>query len=193
MSRIQPLDPAVATGRSKELLDTLKTQLGGVPNLMRSFAHSPAALQFFVSGSQALAGGVLPGKLREQIDLAVSEVNGCSYCLAAHSLLGKKQGLSYGQIADARRGAADDLKADAIVHFARTLTVNRGDVPESDVARLRQAGVTDAEIAEVIAAVALKIFTNYFAIFSGTEVDFPKVAPLASGAQCETVCSYDSK
>jgi uncharacterized peroxidase-related enzyme len=183
MSRLAPLDPAVATGRVRELLDALKAQLGGVPNLMRSFAHSPAALEFFMSGSQALAGGVLPGKLREQIDLAVSEVNGCRYCLAAHSFLGKKQGLTERQIADARRGAADEVKVDAIVRFARTLTLNRGQVPETDVARLRKSGVTDAEIAEVIAAVALKIFTNYFAVFAGTDVDFPKAAPLPGQPQ----------
>ena len=180
MSRIQPIDPAVATGRSKELLDALKAQMGGVPNLMRAFAQSPAALQFFVSGRQALAGGVLPGKLREQIDLAVSEVNGCSYCLAAHSFLGKKQGLTESQIANARRGAADEPKSDAIVHFARALTVNRGMCPRATWRDCARPESPTPRWPEVIAAVALKIFTNYFAVFAGTEVDFPKVAPLSS-------------
>ena len=180
MPRIQPVDPAAATGQSRELLDALKAKLGAVPNLMRTFAHSPGALSFFMSGMQALAGGALPGKLREQIDLAVSEVNGCQYCLAAHTFLGKKLGLTEAEIADARIGAAADPKADAIVRFARTLTTNRGHVPETDVARLRNAGVTDTEIAEIIAAVALKIFTNYFAIFAGTELDFPRAAPLSA-------------
>ncbi|MBY0456208.1 MAG: carboxymuconolactone decarboxylase family protein [Gemmataceae bacterium] len=176
--RIQPVAHETATGRTKEMLDGIKAKLGGVPNLMRTFAQSPAALQFFLAGSQALAEGALPAKLREQIDLAVSEVNGCGYCLAAHTLLGKKQGLTDAQVADARRGTAADPKAAALVRFARSLTVNRGQVTDGEFQQVRAAGATDGELAEVIAAVALKVFTNYFAVAAGTDIDFPKAPPL---------------
>lgn len=177
--RIQPVDPAAATGRTRELLDGIKAKLGGVPNLMRTFAQSPAALQFFLGGSQALAGGALPAALRERIDLAVSEANGCRYCLAAHTALGKKLGLSDAAIADARRGtAADDPKADAVLRLALALTRGRGQVSDADLAAVRAAGVTDGEIAEVVAAVALKVFTNYFAVLAGVEVDFPPAPAL---------------
>lgn len=187
--RLTPVDHAATTGHTRELLDALKAKLGGVPNLMRTFAHSPAALEFFMAGSQALAGGSLPPKLRERIDLAVSEVNGCHYCLAAHSFLGKKLGLTEGQIVDARRGtAADDAKADAIVRLAHSLVTNRGRVSDQEVSAARAGGVTDAELSEVIAAVALKVFTNYFAIFAGTAVDFPAAAKLTDhAATCSVV------
>lgn len=187
--RLTPVDHAAATGRTRELLDALKGKLGGVPNLMRTFAQSPAALEFFMAGSQALAGGSLSPTLRERIDLAVSEVNGCGYCLAAHTLLGKKLGLSDDQLADARRGtAADDPKADAIVRLAHSLVTNRGRVSDQEVALTRAAGVSDAEMAEVIAAVTLKVFTNYFAVFAGTTVDFPAAPPLADqAATCSVV------
>lgn len=179
-ARLAPVDHAAATGRTRELLDALKAKLGGVPNLMRTFAQSPAALEFFMAGSQAVAGGSLSPKLRERIDLTVSEVNGCHYCLAAHTFLGKKLGLSDDQLADARRGtAADDPRADAMVRLAHSLVVNRGTVSDELVAQARAAGVTDAEMAEVIAAVALKVFTNYFAVFAGTAIDFPAAPPLA--------------
>lgn len=189
--RLTPVDPAAAAGRTRELLDALKAKLGGVPNLMRTFAHSPAALEFFMAGSQAIAGGSLSAKLRERIDLAVSEVNGCGYCLAAHTFLGKKLGLSDDQLADARRGtAADDPKADAIVRLAHSLAANRGQVSDHEVALTRAAGVTDAEMSEVIAAVALKVFTNYFAIFAGTAVDFPAAPKLNDHA---ATCSVGGK
>lgn len=178
--RIPPVDPATAQGQTRDLLDAVKAKLGGVPNLIRTFAQSPAALRFFLSGSEALGGGVLPAKLRERIDLAVSEANGCGYCLAAHTFLGKKLGLTDAQITDARHGTADDPKTAAVLKFARVLTETRGAVPDAVVTEVRAAGVTDAELAEVIAAVALKVFTNYFAVFAGVEVDFPAAPRLAA-------------
>jgi uncharacterized peroxidase-related enzyme len=178
VARLQPVNHSESTGATREMLDGIKTKLGMVPNLMRTFAHSPATLQFFLSGSQALAGGVLSPKVREQIDLRVSQINGCDYCLAAHTMLAKSLKLYEGQILDARRGKSEDPKTNAILALAGTLVEERGHLSNEDFARARLAGLSDAEISETIAAVALKTFTNYFAVASQVELDFPKVEAL---------------
>jgi uncharacterized peroxidase-related enzyme len=173
MPRIQPVNPEIAVGRTKELLDGISVKLGTVPNLMKTFAQSPAALQFFFAGSQALSGSVIPAKVREQIDLVVSQANGCDYCLAAHTQLAKGFRLTDDQIADARRGRLDDPKTAAILEFATALVEHRGRLTDDHFAAARSAGLTDVELADVVAAVALKVFTNYFAIAAQVDVDFP--------------------
>jgi uncharacterized peroxidase-related enzyme len=178
MPRIQPVDHLASTGKTRELLDGIAAKFGGVPNLMKTFAQSPAALQFFLSGSQALAEGVIPAKVREQVDLVVSQENGCGYCLAAHTQLAKGHRLTDDQIAQARRGRSEDPKTAAILAFASSLVEHRGRLTEDHFAAARSAGLSDAELAEIIAAVALKIFTNYFAIATEVEVDFPAAPAL---------------
>ncbi len=180
MPRIQPVDHQASTGKTRELLDGIASKLGMVPNLMKTFAQSPAALQFFLSGSQALAGSVIPATVREQIDLVVSQENGCDYCLAAHTLLAKNLRLSDEQIAEARRGRSEDPKTSAILAFASAIVERHGRLDDTDFATARLAGLSDAELADVIAAVALKIFTNYFAIATKVDIDFPAAPKLES-------------
>ncbi len=180
MSRITPIAPENATGQSKDLLAAVKSKLGMVPNLMRGLAHSPAALNAYLQFSGELARGVLPAKTREQISLAVGEANECGYCVAAHSTLGKMSGLNAEQITDARRGTAVDPKTNAILHFSRKTVEARGHVSNDDLSALRAAGASDAEITEVVANVALNIFTNYFNHVAETVIDFPKAEPLAA-------------
>src|ERR1700716_2210900 len=125
MSRIQPVDPAAAKGKAKDLLDAVQKALGVTPNLFRVAAQSPAALEGLVGLNGALAQGVLGAKLREQIALGVAERNGCDYCLSAHSLLGKGAGLGDADIAQARNGRAADPKTDAALHFAAGIVERR--------------------------------------------------------------------
>ena len=173
MPRILPVDPSAATGKAREILDGVAARLGVVPNLIRTIAQSPAALQFYASGTQALAGGVLPAKVREQISLVVSQANGCDYCLAAHTALAGKYRLSDDQVAEARQGRSADPKTAAILAFASALVEHRGSLTDDHFATARSAGLSDAELAEVIAMVALMVFTNYFAIASRVDLDFP--------------------
>lgn len=180
MPRIQPVNPETAVGKTKEMLDGIAAKLGGVPNLMKTFAQSPAALQFFLAGSQSLSASVIPAKIREQIDLVVSQANGCDYCLAAHTQLAKGLRLNEGQITEARQGRSDDPKTAAILAFASELVENRGRLTDGHFTTARSAGVTDAELADIFAAVALKIFTNYFAIATQVDVDFPPAPKLGS-------------
>jgi uncharacterized peroxidase-related enzyme len=175
MSSITAIDPARAEGKARETLAAVQKMLGATPNLFRVTAHAPAALESMAAQFGALAGGVLGARGRESIALTVAEVNGCDYCLSAHTLLGKGAGLSEADILAARGGESSDPKLGAILGFSRELVQRRGAVGGGAVDRLRSAGVSDAEILETIAAVTLNIFTNYVNLVAGTEIDFPVV------------------
>lgn len=187
MTRIQPIAPEQATGKAKELLTAVNGKLGMVPNMMRTMATAPAVLDGYLSFSGSLAKGTLSAKLREQIALTVAERNRCEYCLAAHSTIGKMVGLTEEQILDSRHAKAIDSRNDALLRFAGRLVDQRGKVTDSDLNELRDLGVEDGVIAEVVANVALNIFTNYFNHVAGPEIDFPKVAFLA--AANDSCCS----
>ncbi len=178
MSRLNAIVPETATGKAKDLLEAVRGKLGMVPNMMRTMANAPAVLDGYLQFSGALARGSLTAKVREQIALAVAEANGCEYCLAAHSAIGKMVGLTADQIRDSRLGAAIDPKTDTLIRFARKVVEARGRVGKDDLQEVRDAGFDDGVIAEVVAGVALDIFTNYFNIVADTEVDFPKVPSL---------------
>ena len=180
MARFQQIAPESATGKVHDLFTAVKGKLGMVPNLMRALGNSPAALEGYLSLNGALAGGSLSAKDRERIALAVAEANGCDYCLAAHSALGKMAGLTQDQIRDSRIGTGADAKADALIRFARKVVDTQGKVTEADLAAVHNAGYTDGDITEILANVALNVLTNYFNNTVHTDIDFPKVAPLAA-------------
>ena len=178
MPRIHQVVPETATGKAGELLAAVRSKLGLVPNMTRAMANAPAVLEGYLLFSGALGKGELPAKNREQIALAVGQANGCDYCLAAHSAIGKMVGLTTDQILDSRRGTSVEPKAAAIVQFARQVLDKHGSVTDADLAQARIAGLDDAAIAEVVANVALNIFTNYFNHVAETDIDFPKAEPL---------------
>jgi uncharacterized peroxidase-related enzyme len=159
------------------------------PNLMRVMANSPAVLQAYLQLSGSLGHGALSAQTREQIALAVGQANSCDYCLPAHSAIGMTVGLTSEQVRDARIGTTVDGKSNAILQLATQLVEKRGFVSDNDLAAARDAGVTDAEIAEVIANTALNLFTNYFNHVAETEVDFPlaeKLELTANGSAYST-------
>ncbi len=175
MTRLKPVDIESATGRTKEVLDAVKQQMGRVPNIFQLMANSPAAVDGYLKFSQALARGVLSPTLREQIAITCAEVNQCEYCLSAHVAIAKSIGMPDEEIERARTERSSDPKADAILTFVRTVLLRRAEIPDADLDVLREAGVTDAEISEIIANIAISLFTNYFNLVCQTEVDFPKV------------------
>jgi uncharacterized peroxidase-related enzyme len=177
MNRITQIDPAQATGKTKQLLDAVQSKLGIVPNLTRVLANSPAALEGYLNFSGALAGGTLSAKVREQIALAVAEGNLCGYCLSAHTFIGGKVGLTAKDIADARQTNAASDKTDAILKLALSILVQRGEISDDALKAARNAGLTDGEIVETTANVALNIFSNYINHVARTVVDFPEVKP----------------
>jgi uncharacterized peroxidase-related enzyme len=175
MSRIPtPATIEAAPAASQPLLQAVKKQLGVSPNLFRLVANSPAALEGYVSLSAALGRGELPAATRERIALAVAEINGCDYCLSAHTYLGRNVAkLDDAEIMANRRGASNDARADAAVRFAATVTQLRGHVSNEDLAVVRAAGYSDAQIIEIVQHVALNTWTNYINSVGQTEIDFP--------------------
>jgi uncharacterized peroxidase-related enzyme len=179
MQRLNAVDPQTASGKTKELLDTVHKTFGVTPNMMRTMANSPAVLEAYLNFSGALGKGKLSARLREQIALIVAEANICEYCLSAHTAIGKMVGLSEDDISASRQAKANDPKVEAALNLALHIVVSRGELNDADVNAARQAGLDDGEIAELIANVALNIFTNYFNHIAQTVIDFPK-APLAA-------------
>jgi uncharacterized peroxidase-related enzyme len=149
--------------------------LGVVPNLFRLIGTSPAALSAF-AGFQGALAKTLDVKTRERIALAVAQVNGCDYCLSAHSYLALNLAkLSPEEIALNRKGASGDARADAAVAFAAKVARERGHVGDGAVAAVRAAGFSDAQIVEIVALVAENSFTNYLNEVVKTDIDFPVV------------------
>jgi len=180
MSRIDIPTRDAAPAASQPLLDAVGKQLGVVPNLFRLAALSPAVLQGYIGFNAAMAKA-LDLKTRERIALAVAEVNGCDYCLSAHTYLG----LNLAKIDDAeialnRVGASSDPKAHAAVRFAAQVARARGQVGDADLQAVRAAGWTDAQIVEIVAVVAENVFTNFLNNVAATDIDFPVVRAAAA-------------
>jgi uncharacterized peroxidase-related enzyme len=166
-----------APAASQPLLEAVKKQLGVVPNLFRLVSTSPDALQGYLGLSGALSKGALPAATRERIALVVAEINGCDYCLSAHSYLGKNLAkLDDAEIAANRNGASNDPKADAAVRFAAKVVRERGHVSEDDVRAVKLAGYDDAQVIEIVLHVALNTWTNYINEVAKTDIDVPVVS-----------------
>ncbi|MCF3932445.1 peroxidase-related enzyme [Acuticoccus sp. M5D2P5] len=175
MARITIPSRDDAPDGSKSTLDAVQKQLGTIPNLFRLLAVSPAALQAF-TGLQSALGKSLDVKTRERIALAVAEVNGCDYCLSAHTYLARNLAkLSPEEIERNRAGGSTDPRADAAVRFAARVAAERGRVADADIAAAREAGYSDADLVEIVALVTENVFTNFLNEVAGTEIDFPEV------------------
>lgn len=175
MQRIRALDVTNAPAGSLPLLKAVQNTLGTVPNLFGTLAHSPAALQAYLQQSQALSAGSLSAQLREQIALATAGENGCDYCASAHAMLGKRAGLNRDEVGVNLRGEATDARVRTALAFARAIIERRGHVDDAHLQAMRDAGYSDAEVVEIVAVVAMNIFTNYFNHVARTVVDFPLV------------------
>ena len=176
MSRIAIPTREAAPAKSQPLLNAVEKQLGVVPNLFRLVGTSPAALEGYLSLNAAL-GRTLDAKTRERIALAIAQANGCDYCLSAHSYLGLNLAkIDEAEIALNRAGHSGDAKADAAVVFARKVLDARGRVSDADIAAVRLAGFSEAQVIEIVATVALNVLTNYINNVAETDIDFPVVS-----------------
>jgi AhpD family alkylhydroperoxidase len=178
MARPWQVAPAEAEGEARELLDGVQQRLGMTLTAMRVMAASPTALGGYMSFSAALAGGTLDAKFREQIGLIVALVNDSDHCLFRHAALARRMGMSESEITACLESRSNDAKTDAGLKFVSQLALCRGRVNKDAVQRVRKAGYGEAEIVEIVANVAMEIFTNYFNHVAGTEVDFPKVSAM---------------
>lgn len=180
MPTINPID-LNNPGAAAELIDGVKSQIGSVPNIFATFAHSPAVLDAYLAFSGAIGNTSLTGAQREQIALAVAGENNCDYCASAHTAIAAGAGVGKDEATQNLAGAASDATTNALLQFATQIVRERGKLPNAggEIARLREAGVSDAQIVEVIAVVGINLFTNYFNHIVETEIDFPKVSTAA--------------
>jgi uncharacterized peroxidase-related enzyme len=176
MSRIPALAPESAAPETKALFAAVKGKLGSVPNLFRVLGNAPAALKGYLNFSEALSGASLDAKTREAVALTVAGANSCAYCAAAHSFISKSLKVDDGEIGLRLKGRSADAKTQAVLTFARQIVEKRGLVSDADVSAARAAGLDDRAVTEIVAIVALNIFTNYVNHVAETDVDFPKVS-----------------
>ena len=175
MPRIQTIDPNLAQGKVKELLDGVQKSLGMVPNIIATIAHSPAALESYLANKKALSGGRLNAQFRERIALTVAGENKCDYCASAHTALGKMAGVDEVELGRNLEGESSNHQIDAALKFAKVIVEKRGFVSNVDLQKVRDAGYDDDEIVEIVAHVTFNIFTNYINHIAETDVDFPSV------------------
>ncbi|WP_067722872.1 carboxymuconolactone decarboxylase family protein [Nocardia yamanashiensis] len=176
MSRLPLIQPDTASGKAADLLAGVQKALGVTPNMTKAMVNSPAVLEAYLGFSGALGSGALSAGIRERIALLVAEENGCDYCLSAHSYIGANIAkLSIEEIEASRHGDSVDPKAAAVLTFATAVVRTRGGVEEADIKSAQAAGLTDGEITEVIANVALNVFTNYLNKAVETDIDWPVV------------------
>lgn len=175
MSRVN-IEARLAPAASQALLAQIDQAFGATPNMFKAVANSPAALQSMWAAFGALGKGTLGARLGEQIAVAIANRNRCEYCLAAHTVLGQKAGASSAEMSAAQVGRSDDARTAAALAFALKVVEQRAQVSDADVASLREAGFGDEQIVEIMAHVALNLFTNYINVALDVPVDFPKVA-----------------
>jgi uncharacterized peroxidase-related enzyme len=178
MPRLAQIEPETATGAAAKLLNQVQQTLGVTPNMTKVMANSPALLQGYLALGAALGGGVIPGSVRERLAVATAEVNGCEYCLSAHTYIGANIAkVDADELDRARSAESSDPHTAALLALSDTILRNRGDVDDATIAAARAAGVTDAEIGEAVGHIALNVLTNYFNVLSQVDNDWPVVEP----------------
>jgi uncharacterized peroxidase-related enzyme len=182
MARIPPLTADDADDEQRRLLSDTQRQLGRVPNLYASMAHSPAALRGYLALRDALTGGALGAVERELLALLVAQDNDCEYCVSAHTFRGSRMRISEEDLVRARRADSANPHTRAVLRLARSVLAQRGRVGDDELAVARAAGVTDAEVLEVVAHVALNALSNYVNHVARPPLDFPRVDPTVDGA-----------
>lgn len=180
MKTLEALNREQVSEGNQQIFDTLKKKVGMVPNLYATAANSDVALGAILGFGETLGGGTFSGKEVESIALAVSQVNDCEYCLAAHTTIGKMHGLSESQTLDLRTGEIADEKLRALTQLAIGLAENKGRANQGLIDAFFSAGYTKAALVELIGLVAVNTFNNYLNNTAGTTVDFPAAPELVA-------------
>lgn len=178
MTKIDLLPYEQAGPATQELYSMLKQKLGRVPNIYQVYGHSASALKANLLMDDALSQGILTGREIEVVALVVSQYNGCDYCLAAHTALGKMWGMKEAETLDVRRGTSGSAKELALLQFTQALLEQKGRIAEQELNAFLEAGYTTGAVVEVIGQIAKNIFNNYTNHISGAAVDFPAAPSL---------------
>lgn len=178
MQRVHSVEPKLAQGRTKVLLDTVQQAFGMIPNAAKVMANSPAVLDSFLAFNTAMSGAKIGAKLLNQVKLTTSETNSCDYCTSILSAVAPSAGLSAADILAGRTGNSDDPRTKAALMFVHDVLESRGKVSNQRLAAVREAGFGDAEIVEIVASLVLGCFTNFLNNVAQTELDVPKAEPV---------------
>ena len=176
ITTLAPIEPEAATGEAADLLAEVRRAFGLVPEMTKVMANSPALLQGYLALNGAVATGTIPAAVRERLAIATAQLNGCEYCLSAHTYIGENIAkVPADELARARTAESSDPHAQALLVLSNEIAANAGDVDADALAAARDAGVTDAEVGEIVANLALNILTNYFNVLAGVKNDWPVV------------------
>ncbi|WP_251359142.1 carboxymuconolactone decarboxylase family protein [Kangiella sp. TOML190] len=176
MQRINRIDPNEANANTQEILTTVKTKMGVLPNIIATLANSESSLIAYLNFSEALAHGELSAALKEQIALSTAGANDCDYCASAHTFIGANVGLDAKEMRANLSGDSSSETTQKILYFVNEIIAKQGRVATRSVQILRDAGLSDGIIIEIFANTVLNIFTNYFNHLAETEIDFPEVS-----------------
>jgi uncharacterized peroxidase-related enzyme len=178
VARTKPISPKNAEGELKTIYSGIERKMGNVPNIFQYMANSLPLLKGYLSLNELANGTSLSPKLREQIQLSVSQNNNCLYCLSAHTAIAKNLGLKENEILQSRKGESADPKTKAILQFCKKLVDKKGFVDDQDVTKLKSVGVNDQELGDILLVCIIGIYTNYFNHLNDTPNDFPEAVRL---------------
>lgn len=163
---------------SQSLFDILQKRTGKVPNLYATMGYSSHALKAFMNLEEALTGGAFTPKEKEAVALVVSEVNGCEYCLAGHTILAIKRGFTKEETLEIRKGEVSDPRLNTIIQLAKAITETKGYPDEKYLTGFYDAGFNEGALMELVGLVVVRIFTNYVFALTHVPIDFPMAEPL---------------
>jgi uncharacterized peroxidase-related enzyme len=175
MSIFDPVDLKTADAEAIAALELVQSAFGGIPNLMKMLAIAPNVLRGIMALNQAVTSGELEASLVEQVALLASAINQCEYCVAVHVHVGQQAGLSRDELIRNLQGTASDPKSQAVLNFTQAVVNNRGKVDESTVKALRDHGLSDKAIVEIVGVIGLYTFLNYVKHLTQPALDFPAV------------------
>lgn len=179
MKKLSVLKKEQAPEQSRLIFEGIEKAVGMLPNIYAVIGNSANALGSYLTFSEAQKNGSFNAKEREAVFLAVSEENGCNYCLSAHTAIAKMNGYSEDETLQLRAGTHSDRKLSILTNLAKSIVTNRGRAEENLVQSFYDAGYDEKALVDLIALVVDKTFTNYIGRLAKPEIDFPKAQPLA--------------
>lgn len=179
MKKLSALTKEQATEQSRNIFGNIEKNLGMLPNIYAVIGNSSNALSSYLTFVEAQKNGSFNAKEREAISLAVSEENGCNYCLSAHTVMAKMSGITHEETINLRAGTSNNRKLNILTNLSKSITANRGRVDEGLLNTFFELGYNETALVDLVALVTEKTFSNYIGRLARPEIDFPNAEPLA--------------